>query len=47
LLQLEAITVSEAFNAAIDKPLAFGAKTFDRFTNRAKATTNTKESQKK
>ncbi len=46
LLQLEAITVSAAFNAAIDKPLAFGAKTFDRFTNRAKASTNTSDSQK-
>ena len=47
LLQLEAITASEAFNAAIDRPLAFGAKTFDRFTNRAKASTRTKDSQKK
>ena len=46
LLQLEAITVSEAFNAAIEKPLAFGEKTFDRFTNRAKASTETKDSQK-
>ena len=47
LLQLEAMTVSEAFNAAIDKPLAFGAKTFDKFTNRAKASTNTSDNQKK
>ena len=47
LLQLEAITVSEAFNAAIDKPLAFGAKTFDKFTNRVKTSTSSKESQKK
>ncbi|HSE30207.1 MAG TPA: 2Fe-2S iron-sulfur cluster binding domain-containing protein [Pyrinomonadaceae bacterium] len=47
LLHLEAMTVSEAFNAAIDKPLAFGAKTFDRFTNRAKASTSTSDSQNK
>jgi len=47
LLQFEAITVSEAFNAAIDRPLAFGAKTFDKFTNRAKASASNKDSQKK
>jgi ferredoxin len=46
LLQLEAMTVSEAFNAAIDKPLAFGAKTFDRYTNRTKASAGSKDSQK-
>lgn len=46
LLQLEAITVSEAFNAAIDKPLAFGAKTFDRFTNRARSSAGSKDNQK-
>ena len=47
LLHLEAMTVSAAFNAAIEKPLAFGTKTFDRFTNRAKASTSTSDSQKK
>lgn len=29
LVQLEAVTMSEAFDAAIEKPLAFGAKTMD------------------
>jgi len=29
LVQLEAITMSEAFDSAIEKPLAFGAKTMD------------------
>jgi ferredoxin len=29
LMQLEAITMSEAFDSAIEKPLAFGAKTMD------------------
>jgi ferredoxin len=47
LLQLEAITVSEALNAAIDKPLAFGAKTFDKWTNRARSSARSKENQKK
>jgi len=47
LLQLEAITVSEAFNAAIEKPLAFGTKTFDKFANRVKASASNKDSQKK
>src|SRR5215213_2944778 len=28
LVQLEAITMSEAFDSAIEKPLAFGSKTF-------------------
>jgi ferredoxin, 2Fe-2S len=46
LLQLEAITVSEAFNAAIDKPLAFGSKAFDKFTNRSHST-NSQGSQEK
>lgn len=46
LLQLEAITVSEAFNAAIDKPLEFGSKAFDRFTNRSRST-DSQGSQKK
>jgi uncharacterized 2Fe-2S/4Fe-4S cluster protein (DUF4445 family) len=37
LMQLEAITASEAFDSAIQKPLAFGAKTFDAIANRARA----------
>ena len=37
LMQLEAITMSEAFDSAIEKPLAFGAKTFDAIANRARA----------
>lgn len=38
LMQLEAITMSEAFDSAIEKPLAFGSKTFDAIVNRARAT---------
>jgi ferredoxin len=45
LMQLEAITMSEAFDTAIEKPLAFGSKTFDRFMNRKRAT-QTQEEQK-
>jgi ferredoxin, 2Fe-2S len=37
LLQLEAITMNEAFNAAIEKPLAFGGRAFDRLINRPKS----------
>jgi uncharacterized 2Fe-2S/4Fe-4S cluster protein (DUF4445 family) len=37
LVQFEAITASEAFDSAIEKPLAFGAKTFDAVMNRARA----------
>jgi hypothetical protein len=37
LMQLEAITMSEAFDSAIEKPLAFGSKTFDAILNKAKA----------
>ena len=36
LVQLEAITMSEAFDSAIEKPLAFGAKTFDSVMNRVR-----------
>jgi ferredoxin len=36
LMQLEAITMSEAFDSAIEKPLAFGSKTFDRILSKAK-----------
>lgn len=37
LVQLEVITVSEAFDSAIEKPLAFGSKAFDSIMNRARA----------
>ena len=37
LMQLEAITMSEAFDSAIEKPLAFGSKTFDAIVNKARA----------
>jgi ferredoxin len=37
LVQLEAITMSEAFDSAIEKPLAFGSRTFDAIVNRARA----------
>ncbi|HEV2836426.1 MAG TPA: 2Fe-2S iron-sulfur cluster-binding protein [Pyrinomonadaceae bacterium] len=36
LMQLEAITMSEAFDSAIEKPLAFGSKTFDAIMNRTR-----------
>ena len=36
LVQLEAITMSEAFDSAIEKPLAFGSKTFDAIVNRTR-----------
>jgi ferredoxin len=37
LMQLEAITASETFDAAIEKPLAYGSKAFDSIMNRARA----------
>lgn len=37
LVQLEAITMSEAFDSAIEKPLAFGSKTFDAILGKARA----------
>jgi ferredoxin, 2Fe-2S len=37
LMQLEAITMNEAFNTAIEKPLAFGGRAFDRLVNRSKS----------
>jgi ferredoxin len=37
LMQLEVITMSEAFDSAIEKPLAFGSKTFDKFMGRKRA----------
>ena len=46
LLQFEAITASEAFNAAIDKPLALGAKAFDRFSGRSRSSAASNENKK-
>ena len=43
LMQFETITMSEAFDAAIEKPLAFGSKTFDKFMNRKRTAQETKE----
>ena len=43
LLQFEAITMSEAFDSAIEKPLAYGAKTFDAIANRARARSEQKK----
>ncbi len=37
LLQLEAITMSEAFDSAIEKPLALGTKAIDAIVGRARA----------
>ena len=37
LVQLEAITMSEAFDSAIEKPLAFGSRTFGAIIDRARA----------
>ncbi|HET7113747.1 MAG TPA: 2Fe-2S iron-sulfur cluster-binding protein [Pyrinomonadaceae bacterium] len=37
LVQLEAITMSEAFDSAIEKPLAFGAKTMDSILSKTRA----------
>jgi ferredoxin len=37
LMQLEAITMSEALDSAIEKPLAFGAKTMDAILGRKNA----------
>ena len=37
LLAFEGITMSEAFDSAIQKPLDFGSKTFDSIVNRARA----------
>ena len=37
LVQLEAITMSEAFDSAIEKPLKYGSKAFDSVVNRARA----------
>jgi ferredoxin len=43
LMQFEAITMSEAFDSAIEKPLAFGSKTFDSLFNKSRAKTSGKK----
>jgi ferredoxin len=42
LMQLEAITMSEAFDSAIEKPLAFGARTMDAILSKTRAKNNKK-----
>ena len=37
LMQFEALTMYEAMNAIVDKPLAFGEKMFDKILNKAKS----------
>lgn len=46
LMQFEAITMSEAFDTAIEKPLAFGSKAFDKIVSRARATRAQSEDKK-
>ena len=46
LMQFEAITASEAFDSAMEKPLAYGTKAFDSIMNRARATRAKSESKK-
>lgn len=43
LVQFEAITASEAFDSAIEKPLAYGSKAFDSIMNRARAKSESKD----
>jgi ferredoxin len=47
LMQFETIAMSEAFDAAIEKPLAFGSKTFDKVMGKARAARNARNEQKK
>jgi len=47
LLQLEAITMNEAFNAAIEKPLEFGGRALDRLVGRSKSSNQTINQDKK
>jgi uncharacterized 2Fe-2S/4Fe-4S cluster protein (DUF4445 family) len=46
LAQFEAITMSEAFDSAIEKPLAYGSKTFDAIVNKARASRARSEQKK-
>jgi ferredoxin len=43
LVQFETITMSQAFDSAIEKPLAYGSKTFDAIMNRARARSEQKK----
>ena len=43
LVQLEAITMSQAFDSAIEKPLAFGAKTMDALLSKKRGKNNKKQ----
>lgn len=43
LMQLEVLTMSEAFDSAIEKPLAFGSKTFDTIMGKVRARSAQKE----
>ncbi|HEX3187835.1 MAG TPA: 2Fe-2S iron-sulfur cluster-binding protein [Pyrinomonadaceae bacterium] len=43
LVQLEAVTMSEAFDAAIEKPLALGAKTMDAILSKTRGKNNKKQ----
>ena len=47
LMQFEALTMSEAFDSAIEKPLAFGSRTFDAIVNKARASRAARNEQKK
>lgn len=44
LVQLEAITMSEALDSAMEKPLAFGARTMDALLSRTREKNNKKQS---
>ena len=46
LVAFEAITMSEAFDSAIEKPLAYGSKTFDAIVNKARASRARNEQKK-
>ena len=46
LVQLEVLTMSEAFDSAIEKPLAFGSKTFGALLDRALAKSETAKQKK-
>lgn len=47
LLQFEAITMNETFNAAIEKPLEFGGRVLDRLVSRSKSSTQNMNQEKK
>jgi hypothetical protein len=42
-MQFETLTASEAFDSAIEKPLAYGTKAFDSIMNRARAKSESKK----